>query len=135
MSNPEFKLTNQRLEILNYLKSNYDHPSVDDLFNHIKKKLSRISKKTVYTNLELLSKKGLILELEIKGIKRYEPHLEPHNHLICKSCNKIIDIKSKKLNSYSMKATKDIKDFYVDFSIINFYGICKSCKGGNKNGK
>jgi Fur family transcriptional regulator, ferric uptake regulator len=50
----EIKYTNQRIEILNYLKDNYSHPTVEQVYDAIKKKLSRISKATVYQNLRFL---------------------------------------------------------------------------------
>ncbi len=130
-----FKLTNQRVIILDYLKENYSHPSVEEIFNFVKNKLPRISKKTVYSNLQFLYDKGLINEVEVKGVKRYELNLDPHHHLICRKCGKIIDIESDELLSHAMKVGKKIKDFYVEFSNVNFYGICKKCKEENKNGR
>ena len=130
-----FKLTNQRAIILDYLKENYSHPSVEKIFNFVKNKLPRVSKKTVYSNLQFLCEKGLIREVEVKGVKRYEPKTDPHHHLICKKCGRIIDIKSDELSSHASKVGKSIKDFHVEFFNVNFYGICKKCKEENKNGR
>jgi Fur family ferric uptake transcriptional regulator len=133
MSEKNFKLTNQREVIWCYLKENYTHPSVEEIFNFVKTKLPRISKKTVYSNLQFLSEKGLINEVKIKGVQRYEPKLNPHHHLVCRNCGKMLDVESDELLSHAMKVGKKIKDFHVEFSNITFYGICKQCKEG-KNG-
>jgi Fur family ferric uptake transcriptional regulator len=135
MKEINFKLTNQRAIILDYLKENYNHPSVKEIFIFVKNKLPRISKKTVYSNLQFLCDKDLIMEVKVKGVQRYEPKLDPHHHLICRKCGKIIDFKSEELLSHAMKVGKNIKDFDVEFSNINFYGICKKCKEENKNGR
>lgn len=135
MGEIKFKLTNQRVIILDYLKENYSHPSVEEIFNFVKNRLPRISKKTVYSNLQLLCDKGLINEVKVKGVQRYEPKLDPHHHVICRKCGKIIDIESDELLSHAMKVGKKIKDFDVEFSNVNFYGICKKCKEENKNGR
>ena len=42
------KYTNQRVEILNFLQGNLMHPTVEDVYEGVKKKLTRISKATVY---------------------------------------------------------------------------------------
>ena len=39
--------TNQRVEILNFLKDNYSHPAVEEVYEAVKKKLTRISKATI----------------------------------------------------------------------------------------
>jgi len=44
-----------------------------------------------------------------------------------------MDIQSEELLSHAMKVGKTIKNFYVESTKINFYGICKKCKEVNKN--
>jgi len=128
----KFKLTNQRAIILEYLKENYTHPSVEEIFGFVKNKLPRISKKTVYSNLQFLCNEGLIQDVRVKGVQRYEPQSNPHHHLICRKCGKIMDKQSEELLSHAMKVRQTIKNFYVESININFYGICKKCKEGNK---
>ena len=133
MAESNFKLTNQRAMILEYLKENYDHPSVEEIFGFVKKKLPRISKKTVYSNLQFLCNEGLIQDVRVKGVQRYEPKSNPHHHLICIKCGKIMDTQSEELLSHAMNVGKTIKDFYVESTNINFYGLCKKCKEGKKH--
>jgi Fur family ferric uptake transcriptional regulator len=123
----EIKYTNQRIEILNYLKDNYSHPTVEQVYDAVKKKLSRISKATVYQNLRFLADKGLIQEVNIKGVSRFEPNLEPHHHMICKNCGKIIDFKSPELTEYSLKIAKKLKEIKIESTNTNFFGICNKC--------
>jgi Fur family ferric uptake transcriptional regulator len=132
--NTDFKHTNQRVEILNYLEGNYTHPTAEEVFEAVKKKLTRISKATVYQNLKFLSKNGLIKELNVKGVSRFEPNINPHHHAICKKCGKILDFESKELTDYSMKIAKNIKEFNVESSDTNFYGICRDCRGIKNRG-
>jgi Fur family transcriptional regulator, ferric uptake regulator len=126
----DIKYTNQRVEILDFLKDNYNHPAAEQIYKAVKRKLTRISRATVYNNLKFLSQKGLINEINIGGISRYEPKQDKHHHLICIKCGKIIDLKSDKLYSYAMKIAGNIKNFDVESFTTNFFGICKKCKGG-----
>jgi Fur family ferric uptake transcriptional regulator len=125
-----FKLTNQRAVILDYLHDNHSHPTVEEIYTNVKKKLPRISKKTVYSNLMFLCLEGVIKEVMVKGVKRYEPAARPHHHLICRKCGKVIDVESDELYSHAMDVGKNIKDFDVELANVNFYGICRQCKGG-----
>jgi len=130
----EIKYTNQRIEILNYLKENYNHPTVEQVYCAVKNKLSRISKATVYQNLRFLADKGLIQEVNIKGVSRFEPNLESHHHIICKNCGKIMDFDSKELTEFALKLSEKVKDMRIESTSTNFYGVCKKCKGSRSNG-
>ena len=122
------KLTNQRRTIYEFVKNNYNHPSVEDVFLNVQKKLPQISKKTVYQNLKTLTENNKIKEITINGIKRYEPIQEEHIHATCKECGKIADIKAKKLIEETEKVKKQIKEFKIETSTTTMKGLCKTCK-------
>ncbi len=122
------KLTNQRAEILNFLKDNFTHPTAEDVYEGVRKKLTRISKATVYQNLKFLTAKGLIKEVNVKGVSRFEPNIDPHHHLICKKCGEIKDFESKELTDYSLELVKNTEDFNVESSNTTYFGICKTCR-------
>ena len=82
----DVRYTNQRVEILTFLKDNLIHPTVEEVFEGVRKKLTRISKATVYQNLKFLAERGLIQEVNIKGVSRFESNLEPHHQIICRRC-------------------------------------------------
>lgn len=125
-----FKLTNQRQIILDYIKDNQNHPCVEETYNHVKKKLPRISKKTVYSNLKFLVDAEMICEVNLKGVLRYEPKLKPHHHIVCEKCGKIIDFESDEIFKNINKIIKKIKDFEIRSTNLVFCGICSKCKGG-----
>jgi len=128
MGAPNIKYTNQRVEILNFLKGNYSHPTVEQVYGAVKKKLTRISKATVYQNLKFLSEKGLIQEVNIKGVSRFEPNVTAHHHVICKVCGNITDFGSEELTAYSLKIAGKLKGIDIEATNTNFYGVCKKCK-------
>lgn len=124
------KMTSQREIILKYLRENYTHPSVEEVFLHAKEKLPRISKKTVYNNLRFLCDKGYICEVKAKGVLRYEPAQEPHSHMICRKCGRINDFESGKIFTQIKKSISRKKDFIAESISITLYGICNNCRGG-----
>ena len=82
----DMKYTNQRVEILAFLREHEGHPNVDEVYEGVRKKLTRISKATVYKNLKFLTEKGLLEEVNVKGVSRFEANFIPHHHLICREC-------------------------------------------------
>lgn len=126
----KIKYTNQRIEILNYLKDNYSHPTVEQVYEAVRKKLTRISKATVYQNLRFLAEKGIIKEVNVKGVSRFEPNLEAHHHIVCRSCGRILDFKSEELTNYTLSLAKKLKGMKIESATTNFYGLCEKCNGG-----
>ena len=49
------RMTHQREVVLHELRRCQNHPTADELYGRIKKKLPRISLATVYRNLEILA--------------------------------------------------------------------------------
>ena len=121
------KLTNQRVVILDFLKDNLNHPTVEEIYGEVKQTLPRITKATVYKNLKVLVNNGLLKEVDVKGVSRFEAKIEPHHHIICKTCGKIVDFKSDKLIDYSLQIIKNEEDFIVNSAETTFFGICKTC--------
>lgn len=124
---PQIKYTNQRIEILNFLKGNYSHPTAEEVFEAVRKKLTRISKATVYQNLKFLSDNGIIQEVNVKGVSRFEPNTSPHHHIICRGCGRILDFDSSELTEYSLRIAKKFKEMKIQSSSTNFYGLCREC--------
>lgn len=121
-----FKLTPQRLAILDYLDGNTDHPSADEIYSDVSKRFPTMSFATVYNTLEALRGKGRILELTIDpDKKRFDPNTLPHNHLICLRCRQIVDIDAP----FNLKLPERYsKGFEITGSQIEFYGICPVCR-------
>jgi len=123
------RLTNQKQVILDYVQSVYSHPTAEEVYLAVKRKLPRISLGTVYRNLENFAEEGTILELRGR-IKRYDGNTSNHQHFICTNCDHIFDIfeKSIDLNKIRKKIYKIGRIKRYDFYI---YGICRSCHSKN----
>lgn len=120
------KLTPQRLAILDFLDGNKQHPSAEDIHKAMSARFPTMSLATVYSTLAALRDKGRLLELTIDpDKKRYDPHTELHNHLICLSCKRIVDISEE----YEARLPAgEEQDFPIIRSQVEFYGLCPSCK-------
>jgi Fur family peroxide stress response transcriptional regulator len=81
---------------------------------------------TVYSTLTALKGKGYVVELALDpDKKRYDPETGLHNHLICISCKRIIDVPGV----YQLDLPQGtVQDFAVIESHVEFYGLCPKCK-------
>lgn len=74
-----FKLTRQRLEIIDILAREKSHPSASAILGEVRKKEASISLSTVYYTLDLMKRAGLIRELEFDDRdSRYEGDISDH---------------------------------------------------------
>lgn len=120
------KLTPQRIAILDYLNGNKGHPSADEIYKAVSKRFPTMSFATVYNTLSALKEKGTVLELTIDPAKkRYDPDTSRHNHLICVTCKKVVDIPVDFALELPAGARRG---FTVMSNHVEFYGLCPACK-------
>lgn len=121
------RMTPQRAAILEYLEGNKDHPSADDIYRGVRKRYPMMSLATVYNTLETLIQSSSITEVTIdRARKRYDPDTEPHHHLVCTNCGRVIDIHR---NFRLAIPARDREGFELTGNHVEFYGICPGCQG------
>ena len=128
-----FKLTPQRIAILDYLDGNKEHPSADEIYKAVAERFPTMSFATVYNTLDALKRRGMLLEITIDhGRKRFDPDSEPHHHLMCIRCKKVVDVHNK----FELTIPHSERyGFEIIGNHIEFYGLCHKCRqiGGKNN--
>ncbi|MCJ7604005.1 MAG: transcriptional repressor, partial [Desulfobulbaceae bacterium] len=66
----KLRMTKQRQVILEELRKVKTHPTADDMYQMLRKKMPKISLGTVYRNLEILSESGIIQKLDVGGTQK-----------------------------------------------------------------
>ncbi len=127
--NKTMKMTPQRMAIMRYLDGNVTHPSASDIYRALHEQFPTMSLATVYNTMETLKQQGTVAELSIDPAKkRFDPNTEPHHHLICMQCRKVVDI----FTVFSLGLSEDEKHgFEIIGNRVDFYGICKDCAAQN----
>ena len=120
-------MTRQRTVILKELRNSDAHPSADELYQMVRKKLPRISLGTVYRNLEILSELGKIQKLELSGtLKRYDGDPRRHYHIRCVQCNSVANAPLAPLNQLEDELYKTTV-FEIIGHNLEFTGLCQNC--------
>ncbi len=122
-----FRITPQRVAILDYLLKTTDHPSAEYIHKIIQKKYPMVSLSTVYKTLNLLKEKKLVNEIEVSGESRYDAHTDAHINLVCMNCGNIDDVDEDSLNEIKNRAARKSKYLILKGS-FELFGYCANCK-------
>lgn len=135
MQSPPVKLrmTNQRQVILDELKQLKSHPTAGELCQIVRKRLPRISLGTVYRNLDILSRTGIIQKLDVAGLEmRFDGDISDHYHLRCLGCGKVVDVELEPMAGLESACQKH-SDFKVMGHRLEFMGLCPTCQDSRQN--
>lgn len=134
LRNARLRLTAQRLGVFQALKKSRFHPTAEDVYRDVRKRFPRISRNTVYLNLEALKRAGETSEVWFRhDAARFEPNSTPHDHAVCISCQKIIDISDRRLRKLRVPRGLAAR-FKVIRHRVEFLGLCVAC-GAHRRGK
>jgi Fur family peroxide stress response transcriptional regulator len=120
--------TSQKQAIFDFVITSKTHPTADEVFQAVQRKLPTIGFATVYRNLAALAKEGKIKEVQfVDKKKRYEGNTHQHQHFICTACNRIIDMELTALLNIE-DAVQKMQCHQVEDYKLELMGVCASCK-------
>lgn len=122
-----FRITPQRVAIVDYILSAESHPSAEELHFAIKRRYPMVSLATVYKTLELLKRKGVVKELAFAGKSRYDANVGRHINLVCVSCGRIEDVDDRSLEELESKVAKKSR-YSILGGRFELYGHCSECR-------
>ena len=118
-----FKLTPQRIAVIEFLEGNTSHPSAYVIFQEVKKKYPMISFSTVYNTLKTLSEMGEVHLLTIQENKvNFDPNIGSHHHFLCDECQQIMDVFHDGSSN-----PEYVNGHLIRKHQVYFYGICSQC--------
>lgn len=121
-------MTTQRQMILDEIRKTSIHPTADEVYEMVKKRMPRISLGTVYRNLEVLATQGMIRRLETVGNqKRFDGNPHPHHHVRCVRCGALEDVGIHPLPPLK-EILYDSKGYEIQGFNLEFTGLCPKCK-------
>ena len=112
--------------ILEELTKLNTHPRGDELYDIVRQRLPRISLGTVYRNLDLLRRQGVVAKLFCGDFNRYDGDVSPHHHFFCRKCRRLWDFKTGGLPE-GIESVSGATDFRVEGRYIVLYGLCHQC--------
>lgn len=120
-------LTKQRETVLEVVRKSENHLTANEVFDSARRILPGISFATVYNSLNYLKKEGLIGEVRFgTNATLYDRNLTRHDHAICNSCGKLVDLEVPFSDEFLREACRrsEFKDVTVELTLR---GLCSEC--------
>lgn len=120
--------TAQRRVVCQALRDRRDHPTADDVLGAVRERFPGISRATIYNTLETLVRAGLCTLLRSQdGVRRFDPNLVPHDHLVCTRCGLLADLSRRGAERrVSGRVRRD--GFQVNEIRVEYRGLCRDCR-------
>jgi len=124
----KYRMTHQRQVILDEIRKVNTHPTADEVYELVRKRLPRISLGTVYRNLEILSARGLIKRIGPASQQmRFDGVTQDHYHLRCISCGRVEDAPMISVGHLEDEV-RNQSDYSITGHRLEFLGICPECR-------
>lgn len=127
-------VTGQRRAIFAALAASREHPSAEQLFKAVRKRVPNLSLATVYKNLEALRSIGAVSDVNtLHEQGRYEAALpgtgagKPHHHLVCVSCKRVCDLHAAALDAVRVPR-QSANGFEIRSVRVQVEGLCPDCQ-------
>jgi Fe2+ or Zn2+ uptake regulation protein len=121
-------LTRQRAAVFNYLSQVEHHPTAEEVYLAVKRRVPKISLATIYKNLETLVECGAASKLTYgDAAARYDIRTDHHYHARCLDCGKVWDIDPAK-GSKLLRNIKPQTGFVVQDYRLELLGSCQECR-------
>lgn len=123
------RMTPQRVAILKAFLNAPDHPTVEQIYRRVSLDFPMTSLATVYKTVALLKELGEVIEImgNEEGSRYDAQHPEPHPHLICTNCGRILDGDREDVEAV-VAALQSRAAFRVSTYRLDLYGVCADCQ-------
>jgi Fe2+ or Zn2+ uptake regulation protein len=121
-------VTHQRQVIYEVLSAIDGHPSPEEVYAQVKRRIPSISLATVYKNIHLFIDSGIFTRVSMHhGSMRVETNHKAHHHLVCTACKAIADIDAEALGlAYDGEHLPG--GFLAQGLSVDVLGLCTACR-------
>ena len=127
------RVTPQRLAIAEAVLNSTDHPTVQQIHDRVRDHFPSMTLATIYSNLGVLERSGMIQELPFEKMSRYESNVGPHVNLVCIQCETVVDADEGQDAVLELKSQiSSQSNFQVAWQRVDFYGWCPSCSAARR---
>ena len=127
MSTSKPEITKRQEQILNELKKCNDELSGQELHRKLHNGEKAMGLTTVYRNLQVLVKQGLIRSRHLpNGEVLYAPVERDIHHLTCVSCGETTRLQGCPVKTVDI-SKKVSNKFELLFHTLEYFGICQNC--------
>ncbi|MCB1034039.1 MAG: transcriptional repressor [Acidobacteria bacterium] len=123
------RVTSERLALFDEIYTQHRHLDAEALLTAMQQKGLKISRATVYRNLDLLVECGLVRKQRLGRNRFLYEHVHPgqrHDHLICRRCGRVVEFVSAGIGALQAEICRahgfDPREFSLQIS-----SVCRPC--------
>ncbi|MFO7772389.1 MAG: transcriptional repressor [Dehalococcoidia bacterium] len=126
-------VTPQRRLLLDIIRGAGKHLDAKELYRRASERDPNISLATVYRNIRVFEKQGLIDQRHLGQIRCYYEMKDggEHQHLVCRGCGQIIEFESSLIRKLLAEVQRK-NNFSVSKIELHLEGYCHKCKEEGK---
>ena len=124
------RVTPERLHLFREVYSQHGHIDAEALLESIKKRGLKISRATLYRNLDLLAELGFVKRYRLGGSRFLYEHVhagQRHDHLVCSECGRVAEFVSPGIEAMQREICR-AHGFDPDEHTLQISGICLDCR-------
>jgi Fe2+ or Zn2+ uptake regulation protein len=122
-----FRLTPQRLAILEIIRLAGDHISPTDIVSRLQEIMPGANEATVYRTLDFFAEQGIIHRANLTGNQISYEISHDHHHLVCRRCGTELSLEHGLLEEVYQRIGVQT-GFQMDTHHIIFHGVCPACQ-------
>ena len=123
------RVTRERLEVFDEIYAQHGHLDAERLLASLRARGAKVSRATVYRNLDLMVACGLVRKGRLgQGSTVYE-HVHPgqdHDHLVCAGCGRVVEFVSPGIAALQAEICR-AHGFVPDRHTLQIQGLCNRC--------
>lgn len=128
------RATPERLLLLEEVYTQHGHLDAEELLRAVRRRGARISRATVYRNLDLLVRCGLVRKYRLGHDRFLYEHVHAgleHDHLVCGSCGRVVEFVSPGIRALQTEICR-AHGFVPGPQTLQITGLCVRCaEAGN----
>jgi Fur family ferric uptake transcriptional regulator len=126
-------MTGERLALFEAIYSQHGHIDATEILRSMRGAGSKISRATVYRNLELLVESGLVRRQRLGRRLVYE-HVhagQRHDHLVCRRCGRVVEFVSPGIEALQREICR-AHGFEPDDHSLQIQSLCLECSSADR---
>lgn len=123
------RVTSERLALFDEIFAQHGHIDAEELLGSIKARSLKISRATVYRNLDLLVECGLARKQRLGRNRFLYEHVHPgqrHDHLVCTGCGRVVEFVSPGIAALQGEICR-AHGFSPTQHTLQISGLCNAC--------
>ena len=124
-------MTKYAKRIREIVEASHSHLTADQIFTLLRETYPTVVLATVYNNLNKLWEAGLVRKVSVEGMPDRYDRLQRHDHLVCRSCGKLVDLD---LTDLTAQLQRQVNVPILSYDLKLLY-LCDACRNKQQHRK